>query len=85
MTTTAMIMIITIRPPTAPPTTGPMILGDTNADSDCLVTGNAEVEIVVLCVGMPVTGSVVLLAVDVGKSVAALEDIGEPVIGGTTV
>ena len=45
MTTTAMIMIITIRPPTAPPTTGPMMLGDTNADSDCLVTGDTEVPI----------------------------------------
>ena len=105
-----MIMIITIRPPTAPPTIGPMTLDDTNADSDCLVTGNAEVEIVVLCVGMPMTGSVVLSVVDVGESVAgrsgdsivvpevvgivnlvigesvaALVDIGEPVIGGMTV
>ena len=82
MTTTATVMTITIRLPTAPPTAGPMMLGDINADSDCVVT---RVEIVMLCVDMPVTGSVVLSVVDVGESIAALEDIGEPVIRGMTV
>ena len=62
MTTTDMIVITTIRPPTAPPTVGPM---DTSADSGLLVTGNVEVEIMVLCVDMPVTESV---AVDISES-----------------
>ena len=80
MTTTAMIMITAIRPPTAPPTAGP-ILFNINVDS---VTGEVEAEILV---DMPVTGSVFLLAVDVGGLitgelvVVVVPILGESVIG----